>query len=98
MTGGNEGGVEQVAAVELMQIGSGYISKVESTRICYGLSEKGERKSEVKDVSKGFGLSNWKMDGDQCDRSRCCWGLSQELSLGLVNVRCDSQVESQVSS
>lgn len=37
MTGGNEGGVEQVAAVELIQVGSGYISKVESTRICYGL-------------------------------------------------------------
>lgn len=72
-TGGNESGVGQVAAVELMQIGSGYISKEESIWICYGLSEKGERKSEVKDVSKPFGLRNWKMDRDQCDRSRCCW-------------------------
>ena len=32
---------------------------------------KGERKSEVKDVSKAFGLSSWKLDGDQCGRSRC---------------------------
>lgn len=72
--------------MELMQVGSGYISKAEVTRICYGLSEKSEKKSEVKDVSKVPGLRSWKMGGDPCDRSRCCWGLSQELSLGLVNV------------
>lgn len=85
--------------MELMERGFGYISKVESTSICYQLDAKGERKGEVKDVSKAFGLSSWKMDGDQCDRRRrgvCC----QKLNLGLASLRyqLDSQVESQVSS
>lgn len=54
----------------VMKRGSRCISKTESTRICYRLDMKKERKSVVKDVSTAFGLSSWAVDGDQCDRSR----------------------------
>ena len=46
------GGLEWVAEVELMKRGSGYILKVGATRTCYKLNVGGERKSQVKDVSR----------------------------------------------
>ena len=41
-----------MAEVELMKRGSGYILKVGATRTCYKLNVGGERKSQVKDVSR----------------------------------------------
>lgn len=49
-----------MAAVELMKRDSEDCSKVVSTSTCYRLDTEGERKSEVRHVSKAFNLKSWK--------------------------------------
>lgn len=57
------------------------------------------RESEVGDVSQAFGLSSWKLDGDQCGRSRCGGEVTGSFwDLSVLRYLLGIQVESRASS